>query len=98
MIGPVYRLVFSDSLFQQNNVLEIEYLILWLTQSHGWTARSYPGKHFYNINFPARKTENSNHNLFNASHLESQTFRDFRIIKPCASEIKNQCSSHASLS
>ncbi len=69
-IGPVYTLMFSDSLLDATNVLEVTVtnsmtnrIILLDKQRVLW-------KKFYNINFPARKSENSASGLFNAAAWE----------------------------
>ena len=67
MIGPIYQVVVPASALNQNNRLEIYVSntmanrIVWMDQ------QGLTWKKFYNVNFPARKPENSKNGIFSAA-------------------------------
>lgn len=68
LIGPVYSVVVEDSLLNNTNRLEVSVSNL-MANRIAWMDRNHVfWKKFYNINFPARRRENSKDNIFTAAH------------------------------
>lgn len=67
LIGPVYQLYFDDSILKETNVLEVKVSNLMANRIADLDRRNIFWKKFYNVNFPARKTENRKNGLFDAS-------------------------------
>ncbi|MGZ5134340.1 MAG: glycosyl hydrolase [Flavitalea sp.] len=67
LIGPGYRLVVSSENFKQTNHLEIVVANLMANRISYMDRNRMPWKKFYNINMSARRKENSNNGLFDAS-------------------------------
>ena len=67
LIGPVYQLTIKQSLLLENNVLEIRVSNLMANRIADMDRRGVLWKKFYNVNFPARKSENRKSGLFDAS-------------------------------
>jgi hypothetical protein len=67
LIGPVYQIYLDDSILQQTNQLEVcvsnsmANRIAWMDKQKKFWRK------FYNVNFPARKSENRKNGLFDAS-------------------------------
>jgi hypothetical protein len=70
LIGPSYQIVIPKSQLQQNNELEIQVSNLMANRIADLDKRNVFWKKFYNINFPARKSENRKNGLFDASGWE----------------------------
>jgi hypothetical protein len=68
LIGPTYQLPIDDRLLAAQNTLEIFVSNLMANRIADMDKRNVPWKKFYNVNFPARKNENSVNNLFDASN------------------------------
>lgn len=69
LIGPAYQITVGQELFQENNTLEIEVSNLMANRIIGLEKNDVFWKKFYNVNFPARRSENRNENgLFDASN------------------------------
>jgi hypothetical protein len=67
MIGPCFELVFDGQLLKEQNLLEIKVSNL-MANRIAWMDRNHIfWKKFYNVNFPARRRENSKNGLFDAS-------------------------------
>ncbi len=70
-LGPVYQLFVDRNLVKANNLLEIEVSNLMANRIAGMDRDGTFWKKFYNVNFPARKSENRGKNgLFDASGWE----------------------------
>lgn len=68
LIGPVYQTFIDQNLFEESNTLEIEISNLMANRIADLDRRNVFWKKFYNINFPARRSENRAKNgLFDAS-------------------------------
>lgn len=70
LIGPVYQIQLSNSDLKDDNVLEIQVSNLMANRIADLDKRNVFWKKFYNVNFPARKSENSRNGLFDASGWE----------------------------
>lgn len=70
LIDPVYQIDFEDSVLQDRNILQIKVSNLMANRIAWLDRNNILWKKFYNVNFPARRRENSKNNLFNASHWE----------------------------
>jgi hypothetical protein len=68
LIGPAYQLLIDDRLLKEQNILEIYVSNLMANRIADMDKRNIPWKKFYNVNFPARKSENRVNDLFDASH------------------------------
>ncbi len=68
LIGPTFQCIIPSSLFQQTNKLEIIVANLMANRIAYMDRNNIPWKIFYNINMPARKKENVNNGLFDASN------------------------------
>lgn len=68
LIGPAYKVFIDQSLFEENNELEIEVANLMANRIAYMDRENIPWKKFYNVNFPARSGSNRNkQGLFDAS-------------------------------
>ena len=67
LIGPVYRCYIDKSLLTEENILEVRVSNLMANRIADLDKREVFWKKFYNINFPARKSENRKNGLFDAS-------------------------------
>jgi hypothetical protein len=65
-IGPVYTIVVEASMLQDMNTLEVKVSNLMANRIADLDRRQVFWKKFYNVNFPARKAENSKNGLFYA--------------------------------
>ena len=70
LIGPVYQIHLNSSYFKDDNVLEIQVSNLMANRIADLDKRNVFWKKFYNVNFPARKSENRKNGLFDASGWE----------------------------
>jgi hypothetical protein len=70
LIGPVYQIHLNNSDFKDDNVLEIQVSNLMANRIADLDKRNVFWKKFYNVNFPARKSENRKNGLFDASGWE----------------------------
>jgi hypothetical protein len=70
LIGPTYQLDFDPALLLEKNVLEVKVSNLMANRIADLDKRNVFWKKFYNVNFPARKSENRKDGLFVASHWE----------------------------
>lgn len=68
LIGPVYQLMIEDQILSNENVLEVHVSNLMANRIADLDRRGIPWKNFYNVNFPARKSENRFNGLFDAAH------------------------------
>lgn len=68
LIGPTYQAYVAASLLQENNVLEISVSNLMANRIAHMDKNNIFWKKFYNVNFPARKSENRKNGLFSAAH------------------------------
>lgn len=67
LIGPVFQVVFADSLLKDDNMLEIKVSNLMANRIAYMDRNNIFWKKFYNINFAARRRENARNNVFDAS-------------------------------
>jgi hypothetical protein len=67
MIGPDFSLTFSSTLLKKENELKVTVSNLMANRIADMDRRGILWKKFYNVNFPARKTENRKDGLFDAS-------------------------------
>jgi len=67
LIGPVYQLYVDDSVLAESNKLEVKVSNLMANRISDMDRRKIVWRKFYNVNFPARKTENRVNGLFDAS-------------------------------
>lgn len=68
LIGPRYRLLLDSTQLSENNLLEISVSNLMANRISWMDRQGVPWKEFYNVNFPARLSENRGENgLFDAS-------------------------------
>jgi hypothetical protein len=67
LIGPVYQIHLNRADFKDVNVLEIQVSNLMANRIADLDKRNIFWKKFYNVNFPARKSENRKNGLFDAS-------------------------------
>jgi hypothetical protein len=67
LIGPTYRLLVDEHLLKDQNTLEIRVTNLMANRIADLDRRGVPWKKFYNVNFPARKSENRVNDLFDAA-------------------------------
>jgi hypothetical protein len=67
LIGPTFQCIIPSSAFQQNNKLEIIVANLMANRISYMDRNNIPWKIFYNTNMPARRRENVNNGLFDAS-------------------------------
>ncbi len=72
LIGPVYQIRLNSSEFKDDNLLEIHVSNLMANRIADLDKRGVFWKKFYNVNFPARKSENRKNGLFDASGWESR--------------------------
>jgi hypothetical protein len=70
LIGPVYQIHLNSSDFKDDNLLEIQVSNLMANRIADLDKRNVFWKKFYNVNFPARKSENRKNGLFDASGWE----------------------------
>jgi hypothetical protein len=70
LIGPVYQIHLSNSDFKDENLMEIQVSNLMANRIADLDKRNVFWKKFYNVNFPARKSENRKNGLFDASGWE----------------------------
>ncbi|MDX9882538.1 MAG: glycosyl hydrolase [Prolixibacteraceae bacterium] len=71
LIGPSYQLIIESSLLNESNELEIRVSNLMANRIIGMDKNGVNYKKFYNINFPARKRENTGKDgLFSAAGWE----------------------------
>jgi hypothetical protein len=70
LIGPVYQIHLNSSYFKDENLLEIQVSNLMANRIADLDKRNVFWKKFYNVNFPARKSENRKNGLFDASGWE----------------------------
>ena len=66
-IGPVFQIRIESSLFRKENLLEIKVANLMANRISYLDRQQVFWKKFYNVNFPARKTENRKQGIFDAS-------------------------------
>ncbi len=67
VIGPVYQVAFDGSGLQDQNILRIRVSNLMANRIAWLDRNNIFWKKFYNVNFPARRRENSKNNLFSAA-------------------------------
>ncbi|HYO23107.1 MAG TPA: glycosyl hydrolase, partial [Flavisolibacter sp.] len=67
LIGPSYKVVIPAAVLKETNRLEVVVANLMANRISYMDRNSVPWKIFYNINMPARRGENSQNGLFNAS-------------------------------
>jgi len=67
LIGPTYQLDFDPALLQEKNHLEVKVSNRMANRIADLDRRNVFWKKFYNVNFPARKSENRKDGLFDAS-------------------------------
>ena len=79
LIGPVYQCYVDGSLLKENNVLEVRVSNLMANRISDMDKKGIFWKKFYNVNFPARKTENRKNGLFDASNWKP---KDSGLIGP----------------
>ena len=70
LIGPGFQLAFYDSLMKKDNILTIKVSNLMANRIADLDKRHIFWKKFYNVNFPAKKTENRRNGLFDASQWQ----------------------------
>ena len=70
LLGPVFQVYVEKSLFQKENTLEIRVANLMANHIAYLDQRQIFWKKFYNVNFPARKSENRKNGLFDAGHWQ----------------------------
>jgi hypothetical protein len=68
LIGPVFQVSVDDTLLLRKNRLEIKIANLMANRISDLDRKKEPWKKFYNVNFPARKSENRHNGIFNAAH------------------------------
>jgi len=68
LIGPDYRMYLDGSLLKETNTLRVDVSNLMANRIAYLDRHNIPWKKFYNVNFPARRRENTNaQGLFDAS-------------------------------
>ena len=72
MIGPVYQAEIDAGVLDKENILQIKVSNLMANRIAYMDRSNIFWKKFYNVNFPARRRENSKNNIFDASHWESR--------------------------
>jgi hypothetical protein len=70
LIGPVYQINLNSADLKDDNLLEIQVSNLMANRIADLDKRGVFWKKFYNVNFPARKSENRRNGLFDASGWE----------------------------
>ena len=70
LIGPVYNLYIDDTKLKDENQLVVEVSNLMANRIADLDKRGVNWKKFYNINFPARMSENRKDGLFTAENWE----------------------------
>ncbi len=70
LLGPMYRVHVPDTLLQNTNTLEVKVVNLMANHIAYLDKHQIFWKKFYNVNFPARKSENRNNGLFDARHWQ----------------------------
>ena len=70
LIGPTYQVYISSTDLSESNLLEVQVTNLMANRIADLDKRHLFWKKFYNINFPARKSENRKNGLFDASGWE----------------------------
>jgi hypothetical protein len=79
LIGPTYQVFLDDAALKETNQLEIQVSNLMANRISHMDKQKQFWKKFYNVNFPARKSENRKKGLFDASGWEP---RDSGLIGP----------------
>jgi hypothetical protein len=67
LIRPVFQIYINAEDRHYTNVLEVQVSNLMINRIADLDKRNIFWKKFYNINFPARKSENRKNGLFDAS-------------------------------
>ena len=68
LIGPVFRVSVDDTLLKKENHLQIKVANLMANRISYMDRNGIFWKKFYNVNFPARKSENRKNGIFDAAH------------------------------
>lgn len=68
LIGPDFQVSVDDTLLERKNQLEIKVANLMANRISDLDRKQVSWKKFYNVNFPARKSENRQNGIFNAAH------------------------------
>lgn len=79
LIGPVFQVYIDDAALKRENKLEVSVCNLMANRIAYMDKQGIFWKKFYNVNFPARKSENRKHGIFDASEWK---FRDSGLIGP----------------
>ncbi len=67
LIGPVFQVYVDSAFLKEVNILEIQVTNLMANRIADLDRRNVFWRKFYNVNFPARKSENRTNGLFDAS-------------------------------
>ncbi|HWA35418.1 MAG TPA: glycosyl hydrolase [Cyclobacteriaceae bacterium] len=79
LIGPVYQVDIDPALLQEKNILEVRVSNLMANRIADMDKRNDYWKKFYNVNIAARKPENRQGGIFNASEWQP---KDSGLIGP----------------
>jgi alpha-L-rhamnosidase len=67
LIGPVYQIYMEPSMLKEKNMLEVRVSNLMANRIADMDRKKIIWRKFYNVNFPARKSENRKNGLFDAT-------------------------------
>lgn len=73
LVGPPYAIVIPSSLLKKDNELTIRVSNLMMNRIAFMDRKNIFWKKFYNVNFPARRPENRENGIFNASGISPRS-------------------------